>query len=459
MQLRTVTLLLCLGIPVAAHATNWLALQNNEAPNAPAYRFWGFIQPQYVYNEGGAVSGITAPANLAHYNGQTPLFNLVAPDQSNQDQFQIFRARAGLRGNIPNSKINYFLLGEAGNNGLTRADPVVFSDATATFNYIPGARIRVGLGRLPLGEEAMTGVTSLDYNNLSNVADSLLNERYVIPYTNTSRLYSPVLGVPLASSQIDGGVGGFRDIGIEAYDWFRQGRWEYSYALMAGNGTGTNFVDGHGNYDVSGRLQASYVWGGKGPKREDVSAYLWHQEGKRDFGGTKYDRMREGAGFKYLRNGIRLSGEYIQAKGMIFIGPNPPFNDLGGNTTAGSAFKPVTLVALDNSNKADGYYLEGGWRFARKWEADLRYDYLDRLSNSSYDERKFTTWTLGTQYFYSPTLRFTLNYEIRKLESPAITTPGATGTSTAQTRTQLTDANIIGDSMGNRISLMATWVF
>jgi hypothetical protein len=311
-----------------AIATNWLALQNNEAPGAPAYKFWGFIQPQYVYNEGGAVSGITAPANLAHYNGQTALFNLVAPDQTSQDQLQIFRARGGVRGAIPDTKINYFLLGEVGNNGLTRADSIVASDATVTFNYIPGVRIRVGLGRLPLGEEAMSGVTSIDYNNFTNVTDNLLNERFVVPYSNASRRHSPILGLPLKSSELDGNVGGFRDIGIEAYDWFNRGRWEYSYALMGSNGTGTNWVDGNGNYDVSGRLQASYIWGGKGPKREDVSAYIWHQEGKRDFGGSNYNRMREGIGFKYLKSGIRLSGEYIRGKGMIFVGPNPPFNSM-----------------------------------------------------------------------------------------------------------------------------------
>jgi hypothetical protein len=125
---------------------------------------------------------------------------------------------------------------------------------------------------------------------------------------------------------------------------------------------------------------------------------------------------------------------------------------------ATSAFEPVVLIAPESGNKADGYYLEGGWRFNRKWEADLRYDYLDRLSNSAYDERKFTTTTLGLQYFYSPTLRFAVNYEIRDLKSPDVNTPGLSG-SAAQQKTQLTDANLIGSSMGNRISVMATWIF
>lgn len=444
-----------LGAAPLASATNWFQLQNNEAPGAPAYKFWGFIQPQFVHNTGGAIEGVSAPPGLKAYNGQTPLFNQVAPDQNSGDQFQVFRARPGVRGVIPGTdgKINYFLLGEIGNNGLTRAKPAVFSDATVTFNYIPGARIRLGLGRLPMGEEAMTGVQVMDYINFSNVTDSLLNERFVLPYS-TTRPTSPILGVPMASSQLTGAVGGFRDTGVEVYDWFKHGKWEYTYALMLSNGNGLSFSDDNGSKDVTGRLQASYVFGGNGPKREDVTAYIWHQQGKRTFAGTDYNREREGVGFKYLRHGLRFSGEYIQGKGMIFIGPNPPFNDIGGTT----AFEPVTLMALADSNKASGYYLESGWRFLPKWEADLRYDYLDRLSNSSYDERKFTTWTLGAQYFYSPKVRVTVNYAIRKLDVPADTTPGLSGTAVAQ-KTQLDDANTIAKSMGNQLSVQLTWLF
>lgn len=444
-----------LGVAPLASATNWVQLQNSEAPGAPAYKFWGFIEGQFIHNTGGAVEGLGGTAATKAYNGQTPLFNLVAPDQNSQDQAQIFRARPGLRGVIPGTdgKINYFVLGEFGNNGLTRAKSVVFSDATVSFNYLPGARVRVGLGRLPLGEEAMLGDQALDYINFTNVTDNLLNERFVQPYSTTQPT-SPILGVPLTQSQVTGGVSGYRDTGVEVYDWFKHGKWEYTYALMLSNGNGINFSDNNGSKDLTGRLQASYVFGGGGPKREDVSAFIWHQQGKRTFAGTDYTREREGIGFKYLRNVLRFSGEYIQGKGMIFIGPNPPFNNLGG-----SALDPGSLIALADSNKASGYYLETGWRFLPKWEADLRYDYLDRLSNSAYDERKFSTWTLGAQYFYSPAVRVQVNYAIRKLDVPADTTPGSTGTSTAATKTQLDNAQAIANAMGNVLSVQLTWSF
>jgi hypothetical protein len=450
----------------ASFATNWFQLQNNEQPGAAPYKFWGFIQPTYTHIESNTVTGIPAtvvspvnganvavPAGLRAYNGQTALFNLVGPDLEHSDQLQMFRARPGVRGVIPGTdeKINYFLLGEIGNNGLTRERPAVFSDATATFNHIPGARIRVGLGRLPLGEEAMQGVQLMDYINFTTVTEQLLNERFVEPYANASRTHAAVVGAPLAMSQLNGAFAGYRDVGVEVYDWFNRGRWEYAYAVMVSRANGTSFSDdlNPGNHDVTARVQAAYVFQGSGPKREDVTAYAWHQEGKRAFGGTDYARIREGVGAKYLRHGLRMSGEYIRAKGMIYVAPTPQFNDIGA-----PAFEPVDYVALDSSNKAEGYYLDVGWKFSPQWEVDLRYDELSKMTNSAYDERKTSTWTMGAQYFYSPKLRFVLNYEIRDIE---VVHPEAQLTNGQ--KIQGTAAAAIGSSIGNRISAQLTWAF
>jgi hypothetical protein len=220
---------------------------------------------------------------------------------------------------------------------------------------------------------------------------------------------------------------------------------------MVSRANGISFSDdlNPGNHDVTARVQTSYVFQGSGPKREDVTAYAWHQEGKRAFGGTDYTRMREGIGAKYLRHGLRMSGEYIRAKGMIYVAPTPQFNDIGA-----PAYEPVDYVALDSSNKADGYYLDVGWKFAPQWEADLRYDELSKMTNSAYDERKATTWTLGGQYFYSPSLRFSLNYEFREIK---VVHPEAQLTN-AQ-KIQGTAAEVIGASAGNRISAQLTWIF
>lgn len=439
----------------ASFATNWFELQNNEQSGAAPYTFWGFIQPQYTKIEDKAVNGITAPAGTVPYNGHVYLGNLVGPDLTHGDQLQMFRARPGVRGVIPGTdeKINYFALAEFGNNGLTREKHAVFTDASVTFNHIPGARIKAGLGRLPLGEEAMQGVQIMDYINFTTASDQLLNERFVTPYINTSRTHSPVLGVPFKQSKLTGAIGGLRDVGVEIYDWFGKDKMEYAYAVMVSNGNGLSFSDSNGSKDVTARLQAAYVFGGSGPKREDVMAYIWHQEGKRAYNGSDYTRTREGVGAKYLRNGLRVSGEYMRAKGMIYIAQTPQFNDAGG-----AAFEPVDLMAAESYNKADGYYLDAGWRVSPQWEVDLRYDELNKMTNSAFDERKSTTWTLGGQYFYNPKLRFALNYEIRTVKVPHMDAQGITGTST-QWATQLYDFKTILDTTGNRLSAQMTYVF
>ena len=451
------TLAATLGHAPVSLATNWFQLQNNEKPGAAPYTFWGFVQPTYTHVESQAVQGITAPAGLVPYNGHTYLGNLVGPDLTHSDQLQMFRARPGVRGVIPGTdeKINYFVLAELGNNGLTRDRHAVLTDASVTFNHIPGARIRAGLGRLPLGEEAMTGVQVLDYINFSSVTDQLLNERFVTPYANAARTHSPILGVQFKQSKLTGAVAGFRDVGVEVYDWFTRDKMEYSYAVMLSQGNGIGFSNDNrgGNYDTTARLQAAYVFGGSGPRREDVTAYIWHQEGKRAYNGSDYTRVREGVGAKYLRNGLRVSGEYIRAKGMIYIAQTPQFNDAGA-----PAFEPVDLMAVEASNKADGYYLDLGWRFSPKWEADLRYDELNKMTNSAFDERKSTTWTLGGQYFHSPNLRFAVNYEIRSVKVPHMDAHGTTGTP-AQWATQLNDFKTILDTTGNRLSAQLTYVF
>jgi len=434
-----------LGMSSAAWGADWLQLQGNEPAKASTFKLWGFIQPTYVQNEGASVNGLKG-VPIAPYNGQNPVFNTVNPDQTHRAEFNFLRARLGIRGFMPGTrkKMNYFVLAEAGKNGLTRQDDLVLSDASLTFNYIPGARIRVGLFKDPTGEEALQGIPTLNYINFTNVSDQLLNERVVRPASAaTGRKTAPTT---LAHATVIGSVSGFRGVGIQVYDWFRQRQWEYTYAVKVSNGNGINTInDDNSDKDVTARLSAAYIFGGKGPRRQDVTAYIWHQEGKRSFSGQKYNRIREGVGINYLRHGIRLGGEYLRGSGMIFAGPNPPFKDIGA-----PAFQPLATIALSSDNKADGWYLESGWRFLHKWEADLRYSTYDRLTNSQPLERKFTTWTVGGQYFVNRKTRVALNYEIRDLK---VANPGALSGNT------LSNAEAIANAMGNRISLQLTYIF
>jgi len=85
--------------------------------------------------------------------------------------------------------------------------------------------------------------------------------------------------------------------------------------------------DSDGRKDLTLRFQASYLFGGpksRGPNREDVSAYVWRQDGSRLFGTQQYALVREGIGFKYLQGNCRASAEYLRAAGMIVGGQTPP---------------------------------------------------------------------------------------------------------------------------------------
>lgn len=440
------TLLASLATIPPAQAANWLQLQGTEAKGTPKFKPWGFVQPTYIHNQGDAVTGLLGAATITGYNGSDALFNLAAPDQKDSNELQFNRARVGARGALTD-KINYFVLLEAGKNGLTREDDVVFTDWSITFNHIPHARIRVGQFKLPLGEEAQQGAQVLDYVNFTGVTDGLLLERKVTPNTpSAGRTFNVPAG--LNAARVEDSVSGFRDIGIQVFDWWRgSDQWEYAYAAMLSKGDGINTLDDdYGKWDLTGRLQAAYVWGGKGARREDAVLYTWYQTGERDFAGSDFDRTRYGLGANLRRGKWRAGAEYIAGQGMIFNAVNPPFNNVGG-----TAFEPTALVALNDDNEADGYYLDVGYRVLPKLELDVRYDRYNRLTNSAPDERRFETWTLGAQYFFTPSLRAALNYEIRDL---AVANPSAIANAT-----QRANAETIADAMDDRVSLQLTWMF
>jgi hypothetical protein len=129
-----------------------------------------------------------------------------------------------------------------------------------------------------------------------------------------------------------------------------------------------------------------------------------------------------GIGFKYLRNGLRISAEYMKGEGMIFQAPHNPSFGLGPLVTQtpgqtgrghGNPFGASNGAFAD----ANGYYVEGGYRFKNSgWELDLRYDVYNRLDGSQF-EIKYDRTTLGAQYFFNPRVRIAINYEARSGEA------------------------------------------
>ena len=437
-----------LTTPALVHAADWISLQGLEPANAPSYKIWGFVQPTYTYIRAEPIRGLGG--GISGYNGQQQIANLVGPDLEHTQTVQLNRARIGVRGVLKpiDDRINYFVLLEGGRNGITREQSIVVSDASMTFNYIPGMHLRAGLFKLPTGEEALSPV-NVDYNyvNFTSVTDGLLNERTVQPTSQTNGLAVPA-GLTYATTT--GSTSAFRDIGIEAFNTFRKNNWEFGYAAMVSNGSNINSIsDNNNSKDLTGRLQLSYIFGGAGFAREDINAFIWHQEGKRTFGSTDYNRVREGLGFKYMKDKLRISGEAMRGSGMIFVGPNPPFNDISGTSTPA----PLDTVALQDYNTADGWYLEGGYRFLPQWRANLKYDEYHRLTNSQQaaNQRNFTTWTVGTEYLMSKSTRINLTYEIRRAEVP---NPTAITNTTSRS-----NALLIADNLGDRISLQLTYLY
>jgi hypothetical protein len=435
MQARHVMQLLAACLPALlgeAHAANWLEVFGNESPDAPHFRPVAILQPTYTYIDADPVSGLQGP--LGSYNGQYTFNNRVQPNFEAPRQFQFMRARLGARGKLTD-KINYFALIEAGSNPMTAQRDVILSALSLTFNHLPGARIRAGLFRLPTDEEAMVAVhNAYSYTYFSTAVQNLLIEQPV-QYTG------PTVNPTLSNARAASGCNCFHDWGIQVYDWFNRGKWEFSYAAMLSNGGEIdNFSDQDNNKDLTLRLQASRVFGGKGPNRQDFSIYLWRQDGERRFGAGDHDRIREGLGFKLSKGKGRLSGSWLRGDGMIIAGFNPPF--------------PDNPIAVGADEKADGWYLEGGWRFHPKWEVDLRQDGFMMMTENPINTRELTTTTLGLQHFLRKDTRISFNYEWRDMK-----VPHPLAISDAAPQYQRSNALAIAGNLGDRASLQLTWFY
>ena len=423
------------------NAANWLMLQGTEpAGSADLARVWGFVQVQYQkdYSDPNPAGGYIPP-------------KLIQPNWDSQSAFNVNRARIGVRGvAMPlDSKINYFLLLEMGNNGITEPGGsfAKLTDASATFNHIKGARVRAGLFKYPGAEEGLQAIHVFDYINFTWVTGQMLLERF--PNRNyTPNIPAQPLPPEVSLNGFEDGVGAFRDVGVQLFETFAVGEsWEVAYAGMIGNGNGLNFSDNNDDKDYYLYASAEKIFGGKGPRRQGLKMFAWMQDGVRTADLTNngvhdpedYDRERYGAGIKFLRNGWRATAEYMKGKGMIWQAPHNPSFGIGpgqGNPNApgNGAFA-----------KANGWYVEGGYRFkGTKWELDARYDVYNRLDGDRF-EIQFKRTTLGVQYFFNPRVRVAFNYEFRSAD--AVDFPSGAGP----------NAQVMG--IDNRLAIQITGIW
>ncbi len=461
----------CLG--GVAHATNWFQLQGTEPSGVAApFHLFGFIQPTYEDAGGSAVTGLVGAG--APFNGAVPKFNEVAPQDTSASSFNMLRARIAVRGTVTpiSNQIDYFIMAEFGNNGYTTTggssgSTPRLTDASVTFNQIPGARVRVGLFKTPGPEEVLQGIPDFDYVNFTNVSQQLILNQFV-----GSALAVPEAGGAYAvqSAPITAG----RDQGIQVFDWFNNGPWQFAYAAMIGNGSPLYANATTNSSDYYGRLQESYIFNhSKGPHQAGITAWVWEHLGHQTlnvdgpvgggFTQQNYTYRRDGIGAQY-RSGfmtpgaVRVTGEVMRGSGWILS--QAPFSSAAAGYTGA---QPVCSVSAGANplctetlypganNQAAGGYIETGVFVTKHWDLEARYDQYNRLTNNPGLERIFKTTTLGVQYYISPMARVTFNYAINRIDIPHLS---SVGPAAAQS-----NASAVAGARDNVISLQTTLMF
>ncbi len=374
-------------------------------------QFWGFAQLKYEKNYSDVVD-----AGGIDKTG----FAYVAPNLEEQEQFQVFRARLGLRGVLDeDNKVNYFTLTDFGQNGISNplghSQKTYITDASLSFRHIPYANIRLGLFKYPGSEEGLQARFASPFILFTQMSNFLLLEKTPKSHKSDINTNDSFLDEPYGS------VGAYRDTGIEMFDRLKlDDDWAVSYALMLGNGSGLEWENRNdGRYTGYGYLALEKSFhAGKGYYSQDFKTYLWYQEGKRALDANDhtqfYDRIRYGAGLRYYKDGLRLEAEYTGAEGMIVSGAKDV------NPVPGDKNWHLSLEA-GKENRSYGYYFASCYEFYKDIEGSIRYEELNNLTNSNAKERVFKTTTLGLSYHFKGPTRLDLNYLIREGDAPGNT--------------------------------------
>lgn len=468
-----------LGWSGQSAAADWVMLQGMEPPSS-THRFFGVAQASYSNYFGcKKLEGMqnAGPNQFSLLNGSYNGNCRVGPElKDRQSDFNLDNLAFGLRGNLIPGKINYFLLANAGMNGATynpldtsRERLVSLTDATLTFSYIPGVRIRAGLMKKPGPEEIYQAIDTMDYMWPTDFMARVQVERFI--RTNAK-------GTAGIAGQSDGTASfkGYdsdagRDWGVQFFDAFKHDKWTHTYAVMVGNGSGIHDIrDYNSKKDLNLYFSSEYdLPGGKGAKKHGVKLYAYHQEGTRNFETNASGSLSQD--FKFVRYGIgakalgpifgetrgkhRLGFELMYADGMVFYTPT-------GNVID-EAFGGQLQVAAERGNKARGFTLDYGYYLNDKWQFDIRYSRNDELyatlgtaTWNAADKRVIQHLTFGVNYHFSPQTRLTVNLEPRDVKSPNAVYLGGTP---ALRAIQTSNATIVSDSVGARFGVQVTHMF
>ena len=500
-------------------SANWFKLRGTE-PGGTAHtlQVWGFLQPRYVSDNSGKINDVgkpvgPGPAGLKNLNGTKPTAGTIPRERTADDGFYLRRARIGIRGTmLPiNNDIDYFILTEWGQNGVTSggqnssggSGPQLL-DASVTFNQLSrdqdddglhnlGARIRVGQFLFSQTSEALSHSTPGRRVHMFMPEATFQNALRRRTFDNGNSNFPGSRPVNAA-----------RDIGIEIFDFTEFGDaahpFEATYSVALGNGD----TIGEGNQDSNFR---KYAWlsigqeldNTRGPRRHDWMLYGWWQQGKQKFnddinGDGKSDQGQispvtgfaggssclnadgsgnlvpggNGGGGRLCRNGNEKNYKQTYlGYGIEYF--DKPFADLGqirfniewqkqygftfdGANSPSSAFvNGVRHQPTGGHNEgwyADmGYDLQDLWGGKNRTTINYRYDEFDRNETSNSRAVHMKTNTITGEYFFHKKARLTLTYQMRDWD----------------TKKRDGGPKVVGNqilsSVGNRIGLELTFIF
>ncbi len=485
------TLLMLLGLMAGnllnvAHSANWIMIQGTEPPKVK-HRFFGAVALTYANNLGcDRLEGLAAPngtptgntnAGPGLNNGYFVNNCRVGPELRNRrDGVNLDALVMGARGNIVPSRINYLMAANFGQNAATykplktdRERMGTLTDASVTFSYIPGVRVRAGLFQKPGPEELTESLQAKDFIFPTDFVRRDQIERFI---EGNAKGTNPIAGQGyvdnVSTYGYDTDVG--RDWGVQLFDSFKTGKWTHTYAAMLGNGNGIHQTDNNSEQDLNLFFSSEYdLPGGKGPHKNGVKLYAYHQKGVRNFivdaAGTPsadFDRIRYGFGVQALGRFFgedghkhRFGMELMYAEGMVLQAATTSCTDC--------PYGGLIQIAAEKENKARGLTMEYGFYLNKKWQFDVRYarnDLLYETVNNSYwsasDERVIEELALGFNYHISPKTRVTVNYVFRDNEAPNPAVPAnSTAAQINNAGVKTSNANIatgsVGDVLGVRL--------
>jgi hypothetical protein len=505
------------GIVLAStntQAANWFKLRGTE-PGGTSHtlQVWGFLQPRFTSDRSDEIKGVGAPigpgpAGLKNLNNTLPTAGTAPRERTAQDGFTLRRARIGIRGTmLPiNNDIDYFILTEWGQNGVTSggqnsslgSGPQLL-DASVTLNQLSrgqdseglqnlGARIRVGQFLFSQTSESLSHSTPGRRVHMFMPEATFFNALGRRTFDNANDNFPGARPVDAA-----------RDIGIELFDFVEFGDanqpYEFTYSVALGNGD----TIGGGNQDNNFR---KYAWLSfaqlldetRGPRRHDWMVYAWWQKGDKTFnndidndgipdnqpgpggnlspvtGSPRNCSQPGGAGGggRLCRNGnerdytqtylgygveyfdkpfaqlgqIRFNAEYQKQYGFTFDGANSPSS------------KYVTGVLHEvEDGLNEGWYADVGYDIqqhlgiSNRTTLNARYDEFDRNKNDDTRAVHMKTTTLSAEYFFHKKARLTLSYQFRDWD----------------TRHRKGGPAVVGeqvlDSIGDRVGLELTFIF